>query len=331
MLDNILLTDTDIYVNHRLPCLKEYRESLYIVKLKSATDDIEPEIRVIDVSEDAEELDMGKTGYESWQYLKINKHKNKITDLFMDDNGNHLFDKDIVMLGDLNEEVLYLLDIFQKSRYQGQIHLILPVPFEKTIQGTLQNEILSNLSKVRTMAVYDPYKLAVNKYGNTDVESLGKIIDEQTRYLLEKLNDLLKKMMYQLPTAKYFFDFEKNSYIDTESLEILDEYQIQGTLGLMFDGYSWYINEQENDYVIDCMRTPVPRPDGKQICEQLRSIRKEFAKLNKIDYKFAECSYNGPCAGTCRVCDKEARDLEKIAKELKGVKYPQMLWEDPYE
>ena len=26
---------------------------------------------------------------------------------------------------------------------------------------------------------------------------------------------------------KIFFDFEKNSYIDTESLEILDEYQIQ--------------------------------------------------------------------------------------------------------
>ena len=51
MLDNILLTDTGIYVNHRLPCLKEYREILYIVKLKSATDDIEPEIRVIDVSD----------------------------------------------------------------------------------------------------------------------------------------------------------------------------------------------------------------------------------------------------------------------------------------
>ena len=83
-------------------------------------------------------------------------------------------------------EVLYLLDIFQKSRYQGQIHLILPVPFEKTIQGTLQNEILSNLSKVRIMAVYAPYKLAVKKYGNIDVESLGKIIDEQTRYILER-------------------------------------------------------------------------------------------------------------------------------------------------
>lgn len=71
--------------------------------------------------------------------------------------------------------------------------MILPVPFEKTIQGTLQNEILSNLSKVRTRAVYDPYKLAVNKYGNTDVESLGKIVDDQTRYLFKRLNDLLKK------------------------------------------------------------------------------------------------------------------------------------------
>lgn len=71
--------------------------------------------------------------------------------------------------------------------------MILPASFEKTIQGTLQNEILSNLSKVRTMAVYAPYKLAVKKYGNIDVESLGKIIDEQTRYILERLNDLLKK------------------------------------------------------------------------------------------------------------------------------------------
>lgn len=76
------------------------------------------------------------------------------------------------------------------------------------------------------------------------------------------------------------------------------------------------------------MHTPVPRPDGKQICEKLRSIRKEFAKLNGIEYKFKECTYNGPCGGTCQACDNEAMELSKLAKKMGNIKYPKVSLEE---
>ena len=49
----------------------------------------------------------------------------------------------------------------------------------------------------------------------------------------------------------------------------------------------------------------VPRPDGKALCEYLRSVRKEIAKANGIELKTEECTYNGSCAGTCPRCDEE--------------------------
>ena len=73
------------------------------------------------------------------------------------------------------------------------------------------------------------------------------------------------------------------------------------------------------------MKAPSPRPDGKEICNQLRAIRKEFAKLNGIDYNFKECTYNGPCAGTCIACDNEANELRELTKNLDNVKYPKVV------
>ena len=55
------------------------------------------------------------------------------------------------------------------------------------------------------------------------------------------------------------------------------------------------------------------------------TIRKEFAKLNGIDYNFKECTYTGPCAGTCIACDNEANELRELAKNLDNVKYPKVV------
>ena len=135
-------------------------------------------------------------------------------------------------------------------------------------------------------------------------------------------------MQYQSPSTKYFFDFDKDSYVDTDSLYVLDDYMITSTLGIRGGFYSLYKDEEENDYLICCMHTQVPRPDGKQICEKLRSIRKEFAKLNGIEYKFKECTYNGPCGGTCQACDNEAMELSKLAKKMGNIKYPKVSLEE---
>ena len=58
-----------------------------------------------------------------------------------------------------------------------------------------------------------------------------------------------------------------------------------------------------------------PRPDGKALCEYLRSLRKELAKANGIEYKTIECTYEGTCSGTCYKCDEEIRYLnDEIGK-----------------
>ena len=49
---------------------------------------------------------------------------------------------------------------------------------------------------------------------------------------------------------------------------------------------------------------------GKQKCEMLRTIRKEIAKRNGIEYLSADCTHEGDCLGTCPKCDAEVRFLE---------------------
>ena len=49
-------------------------------------------------------------------------------------------------------------------------------------------------------------------------------------------------------------------------------------------------DKEENSDIIQQMKSVQPRPNGKQICEKLRSIRKEFSKLNSIEIEFKEYS-----------------------------------------
>lgn len=50
---------------------------------------------------------------------------------------------------------------------------------------------------------------------------------------------------------------------------------------------------------------------GKQICELLKSIRKDIAESYSLDYTPAECGFEGECAGFCKKCDAEIIDLER--------------------
>ena len=60
--------------------------------------------------------------------------------------------------------------------------------------------------------------------------------------------------------------------------------------------------------------------DGKEKCEYLKKLRKEIADRNSIDYNPTSCTNEGPCVGTCHVCDKEAAELmeELRKKEVSG-------------
>ena len=49
---------------------------------------------------------------------------------------------------------------------------------------------------------------------------------------------------------------------------------------------------------------------GKNICNELKTIRRRIAEENGIPLEIPECTYNGPCRGTCPQCEAEVRFLE---------------------
>ena len=49
---------------------------------------------------------------------------------------------------------------------------------------------------------------------------------------------------------------------------------------------------------------------GKNICNQLKDVRKRIAEENDIPLEIEECSYKGECCGTCPRCEAEVRYLE---------------------
>ena len=74
--------------------------------------------------------------------------------------------------------------------------------------------------------------------------------------------------------------------------------------------------------------------EGKKICEKTREVRKKFAEYNGIEYEFTECDYEGPCSGTCLLCEVELAELlalaeEKAERENMEIGYPmEMIQEE---
>ncbi len=54
---------------------------------------------------------------------------------------------------------------------------------------------------------------------------------------------------------------------------------------------------------------------GKNICRQLKEVRKRIAEENGIPLKIEECTYKGECRGTCPRCEAEVRYLENALAE----------------
>lgn len=50
---------------------------------------------------------------------------------------------------------------------------------------------------------------------------------------------------------------------------------------------------------------------GKYKCKHLKAVRKRIAEENGIALEQRECTYEGPCRGTCPYCEAEVRYLER--------------------
>ena len=49
---------------------------------------------------------------------------------------------------------------------------------------------------------------------------------------------------------------------------------------------------------------------GKDICKELKAVRRRIAADNGIPLEMPECTHEGPCPGTCPRCEAEVRYLE---------------------
>lgn len=57
---------------------------------------------------------------------------------------------------------------------------------------------------------------------------------------------------------------------------------------------------------------------GKEICNELKAVRRRIAEENGIALEIPECTHQGPCPGTCPRCEQELRQLENaLADRLK--------------
>lgn len=54
---------------------------------------------------------------------------------------------------------------------------------------------------------------------------------------------------------------------------------------------------------------------GKDICKELKAVRRSIAEENGIELEMPECTYQGPCRGTCPRCESELRYLENALAE----------------
>lgn len=56
---------------------------------------------------------------------------------------------------------------------------------------------------------------------------------------------------------------------------------------------------------------------GKDICNELKAVRRRIADENNIALEIPECTHQGPCPGTCPRCEQEVRILEReLAKRI---------------
>ena len=57
--------------------------------------------------------------------------------------------------------------------------------------------------------------------------------------------------------------------------------------------------------------------NGKETCGALKQIRRQIAEANDIPLEIPECTYEGPCEGTCPRCEAEICQLQEALQAIR--------------
>ena len=309
----IFVTDVGRYWNHKNPILEKYADCVTVVCVngKKVTD----KYRCI-VSPYKEEVE------EKEDYSILSTKYKALKSIQGDLREAYCYHDNILFLADNEPQSLYPYLVLKNDEEYNKMHLWCMSPWEE--EGNKRKseyyELLHDLSKLTSLLYVDSKELKKQ-------ENEKKSMQELQQYCAEWFASMLPGVIYEIEskmrwTKCYYYDFGINRYIQVENsyenilkAKPLDEkkvnefilFQKYTTLGLLRIPEYPNPNEEVKDAVVRLQ----PRLDGKQVCEELKKLRKSLAKANNIKYEPVECPSKGPCAGTCQQCDMEIRYLQK--------------------
>lgn len=321
----IVITDENVIWTADHPALEPFSEIVYVVCLNGHK--ITDKYRCF-VS-DYKPMGLGMTDYgkDSVRYHGLET----VAHMLNEELGYH---EDIVFLTDGEPASLYPFHAIQTVNEWNYLHLVTMSPwvFESTRRRKAHEVLLGDLFSVDSFLLYDCSRLLWEMKKSTTLPDLIKVAKRQ-------LGDLLPDILYQIQERdwqKAYFDFHTMKYLPIEEGGTLTNQPIEQKhidISMINADYSWstmgevlpdcYPNRDEE--ILQSVESPVPRADGKQVCDYLRKLRVQLAKVNGIPFESEECPSEGPCAGTCEKCDAESAylrdEMDKIAVEKRI--YPQ--------
>ena len=302
----IIITDSGLFWNPWNPVLKKYKDLVTVVWLSGTNTNDEYNNFICPQKYFGLGMSMG---VGSIVYKNLESELDRLLQMI----GVY---EDVLFLTDNSIESLYPYLVIKNNSCRVNLHLLASPAWyfegEKKVQ--VHNELLSDLSKLKSVCYVDTTKYIYNRSKSMEdtLAQIGAYYDELLPILIEEIPKIEEASYFDLSSKKYIplnNELDKQDIfqkIKDNNIELKDKYVMEGEapVRLFFD---------------DKIDRLAARIDGKEICDMLRDYRKQLAAMNNIEFSSEECSHVGPCAGTCDKCDEEAEylrdELSKIPKE----------------
>ena len=306
----IIITDSGLFWNPWNPVLKKYKDLVTVVWLSGTNTNDEYNNFICPQKYFGLGMSMG---VGSIVYKNLESELDRLLQMI----GVY---EDVLFLTDNSIESLYPYLVIKNNSCRVNLHLLASPAWyfegEKKVQ--VHNELLSDLSKLKSVCYVDTTKYIYNRSKSMEdtLAQIGAYYDELLPILIEEIPKIEESSYFDLSSKKYIplnNELDKQDIfqkIKDNNIELKDKYVMEGEapVRLFFD---------------DKIDRLAARIDGKEICDMLRDYRKQLAAMNNIEFSSEECSHVGPCAGTCDKCDEESKylsdELSKIAEEKQRI------------
>lgn len=315
----LVVTDEGRFWNHNNPLLEQYADCVLVVCLNGKK--VTEKYRCfVSPYKSFRGLGMPDTSIDGEKYRALASAKSELRNTY----GYH---DDIVFLTDEEPQSLFPYLVLKDDEEYNRIHLWCTPPwkFEGTRKRIQYYEFLQDFAKVKSLLFMDEDRAQkIPSKGNT----LKDIVEAREKYFSKLFPKVVCEIGEHMHSAsKYYFDFDAQRYIEIDNsyeyvlnakplskkeVEEYHPYMECCTLGLLtLEQYP-----DDSQYTKEVVERLHPRLDGKQICEQLKEMRRKLAAANNISIDIVDCPSTGPCAGTCPQCDFEICELQRLLLQI---------------